>query len=258
MLLLLPSLALAAPARAQADAPAECAIATLSDSVPANGATDVPVDIAPFFVFRGSCGVAAPYTLTVYQNGVAEPVHTEVYDFPAFQSAGESWMLDADFGELLAETAYTVELTTDWGEQVQLGFTTGSDYADVISGGVPGVSIEHGSQADLGAGLFSTAVELTLTSAGRGQGAYVVREGGADRAVVLATGESQSVSLSWNSFERAHEICLTAIERDGIGNWHGPSDETCIPLEKTRGCTHTAPWLAGWMLLPLLGLRRQR
>ena len=44
MLLLLPSLALAAPARAQADAPAECAIAPLSDSVPANGATDVPVE----------------------------------------------------------------------------------------------------------------------------------------------------------------------------------------------------------------------
>ncbi|MEZ4316012.1 MAG: hypothetical protein R3F61_00840 [Myxococcota bacterium] len=242
----------------QAAAPADCAIAALSESIPADGATGVPVDIAPLLVFRGSCGVAAPYNLRVYlASDPITPVHEDVYDFAAFEPAGESWLLEADFGTLLPDTAYDIEMESEWGERVLLGFTTGSGTIDPVVGGVPGITLDYASQVAHGGGLYTTEVEVTVTSVGSGDGVYRIREDGFDRAVVLASGASDTVSLSWSSFEKQKEICVSVIERDGAGSWFGPSELSCVSVERSSGCSHTAPWLAGWLIVPLLGLRRR-
>jgi hypothetical protein len=61
-----------------AEADPACAISTLTDSLPADGAQGIPTDLAPLLIFEGDCGVPAPYTLTLYEDGVSEPIRTDV------------------------------------------------------------------------------------------------------------------------------------------------------------------------------------
>ncbi len=267
MLVLASMLALSPSALAQdtAAAPAtmDCALATLSQSLPADGATNVPFDVAPVLLFEGTCGVPAPYTVSLYRAGETDPARTDVYDFAAFQTAGAATLLELDVGSLDEDTAYTLELSTDFGDVETIAFETGSSATPTISGAAPAIAIDDATQSQFEQGWSEIRVDLTLTSAADDPSlsTYIVRSGGFERTVLLATGASDTTSLAWGVDDPLDEVCVTAIERDGTGSWHGPSEEVCADLDTgSSGCSASgvAPSALSLLAGLLLPLARRR
>lgn len=252
MLSLLTLTALARPA--ELAAPEECVVAQLSSSLPASGATEVPVDVVPFLVFEGNCGPAVPLTLTLSVAGGATVSQTQV-DFAAFELAGETWLLEPTFPELEPSTDYVLDIASEWDEPRSVSFTTGNDAASPLpAGSTPTLTLDSLDIEKDGFGGFLVSTEISLAAAGGGDGISMVRQDGEPRAI-LPTTES-SATLEWWTDSRPSEVCLSVIERDATGIWHGPSEESCMK-SSGLGCSHTPPWLAGVFVLPLLGLRRQ-
>ncbi|MCB9675964.1 MAG: hypothetical protein H6737_12650 [Alphaproteobacteria bacterium] len=246
-------------ALAKADVAFVCDLSTLTATVPAADATDVPVDLAPLFLWEGDCGIDTPVTVTLSRAGEIGPVFTQDFEFGAFTSNGATWMLEPDWGTLDADTVYTVEITNPYGEATLFGFTTGSRTAESIAGGAPGVVIDDARQAKLNRWTHPIEVDLTLTSAGESGGVFVLRDGGTAVGVAITDAPTGTATVTWTVGEREREVCITAVQRDETGAWHGPSDETCAKLQGARGCSHTAPFALGWLAMPLLlGLRRAR
>lgn len=260
------SLLSASPALAQDTAalPAttDCGLATLSQSVPADGATDVPIDLAPLLLFEGACDIPAPYTVSLFLTGGTVPLRTDVYDVPAFQTVGGTALLEPDLGALQADTAYTVELQDGFGGLQQIAFETGSGSVPTITGAAPGVTIDDARRTGFEQGFNEVRVGLTLTSAADdpSMSTYIVRSGGLQRSALLATGPTDSISIGWSVDAPLDEVCVSVVERDGSGTWHGPSDDVCADLasSSSSGCSTTGfppsalRVLGGLLAFPLL------
>jgi len=247
-------------ASALADAaPEECSPATLSQSIPAAEAVNVPIDIAPLLIFRGNCGLSASYTVRLTASGDPTPLFETTYDASDFAIAGENdSLLEPDFGLLTADTDYIVQVTNDFGEDRQFGFSTGQGVVEPITTGLPTVQIESAQQDKLSRDFYYNQIDLSITSAGAGDGAYIISREGVEIGALVATGPTTPYTIFWNDSTLEDRMCVTVVERDPSGALVGPSAESCAEVTASRGCSHTSPWLAGWMILPLLGLRRSR
>lgn len=244
-------------AAARADAAYYCEIAGLESTVPASGATDVPIDLAPALVFVGDCGIDAPITLALRTPAQPEPVFEQEFTYDAFVQSGTAWLLEPSWGVLEPDTAYTVEITSSFAESRQFGFTTGSRQAEPLSGVLPGVSIAFASQRRESSYAFPLELELDLTTAGPDAGLFLVRTGD-DARGLLVVPDGGVATIGWTASEWTREVCVTVVERDAFGTWHGPSDEACAEVEGARGCMHAPPWLGLLALAPALAIRRRR
>ena len=259
------ALALSTPAQADpADAPLACAVASFANSMPQDGETNLPVDLSPVLTFIGNCAIPAPYTVSLFREGETVPVRTDVFDAEAFSLAGDTALLELDLGGLDPDTAYTLEASGEFDQNpVVIGFETGSDTVAPFDGAAPDVTVNGVFSDRLAGGVIGIRVDLTLTSASETpeQSTYVIRSGGFDREIVLASGATQQFDLSYVESERPDEVCVTVVERDGAGTWHGPSDTQCAPVPRPVGCSVTGSpatgfgLLAGLLALPFLRRR---
>jgi hypothetical protein len=234
----------------------ECATATLVDSLPRQGDVDVPIDIAPLLVFdQGSCGPAFP--LIVQLKAGESLIDERRYESGGLGIAG-TWTVDLDLPELSPNTAYVLDVQSEWaGEQALLGFTTGSAPA-APRVGLPEATLESVDQIDLD-GIVQVDATLQITPVHPSSSAVVVRANGVERAFVLVDGPGE-YSVSWVDIDRSDEVCVSVVERDDLGAWIGPSDESCMPggplIDGARGCSHTPAWTGLFALLPLAFVRR--
>ncbi len=254
-------LSLSAHADRAFEAPEACEIAMLTGSMPADGATDLPTDLAPILAFQGNCGVPAPFTVSLFRGEETDPLRTDVYDFDAFSTVGNGGVLELDLGPLDADTTYTLVTDDDFGQSTTIAFETGSGTTAGFDGAAPSVSIDRVT-SDRVNGTWEISVDVTVTSASDDPtlSAYILRSGGVERDAFLASGPTDSRSLLLFESDRPDEVCVTAAERDAAGTWHGPSETTCAPVPKTIGCSSTALpastlGLLGLLALPLLRRR---
>ncbi len=251
--LLLTSAALAYPADEDM---APCGEPYVTGTVPAAGQADVPLDIAPAFVWYEDCGEGGSFTARLEQDG-------QVLAEETFQTAGQSsglarLVLDAD---LQANTAYLFVIEDSWSE-VEVAFTSGeglvvgSEPPVVISASAAASENQDGSyyvyttvQAELGQDPDQSSVLLLVDA-----------DGG-----ILAASTSSPAWMSDAVFTETapEEGCLLLAQEDGAGVRSEPL-EACAPAELlpyrggTVGCSAGGLAASVWLALAgLVALRRR-
>lgn len=243
------------------DGDAACELASLSSTQPAADAVDVPTDVLPLLVFRGSCGLDVPYRVRVTADGESVPLHDVEVDFDAFQPVGEGFLLELALPELQPSTRYEVVAASTFGEPHAFAFTTGAGPLGDIAG-IPQAELTAASTSgdrDFG---WSVEADLSFTPVGPGGSVFVVRSDAAERAVVLQSGTGPfDARTSWFAYDDpSSELCVTVVERTANGVWLGPSDASCVESDTERTGCATLPTPGGVLLLGVtaLALRRRR
>lgn len=212
-------------------APQECFTATPSVSVPATGATGVPLDITPAVVFvDGGCGVGQ-WQLTLTRGDDGSELGTVI-------ESPDDLLLELDLdGELDADTDYVLTLTPldGTGTQSLVEFRTGATHV-VPHGVVPQVSaVEPGWRSDT---LALRTVGTVEFGAGGGQDLLtrwtVSDPDEAFSGVLLATDavgtEAVRTVLVEGLGELPDEACLTVETRELDGVWN-VSETVCAAVE---------------------------
>lgn len=252
LLALLPSPAHAEPAAAAMDV--ACFGPAPTDSIPATGATDVPLDVSPVVVFNEDCGTATwTLVLTRGDDGV-EITRTEATVGTIAELAVPS-LLDP-------ETAYVLTLTDTSEREHVIGFTTGT--AESEASASPVVTAVGGgwTESDRMVEFFAYgtpgAHEALLE--------FVDDDGDVVGAAIVRAGEDVSAVWSRSRPRPPEEVCVSLAQRDVAGEWTESEilcDEVDVVNEDTtpRYCSSAAggaPAVFTAILAALAGLRRRR
>ncbi len=208
-------------------APEMCMAATPSQTAPANGATNVPLDVVPAVVFiDNGCG-NSEWVLTLTRDADGEVIATT--NDPSQDFLAEL-PLDAD---LDAETAYT--LTISGTQESVVSFTTGAALVQP-HGLVPEV-------LDLGASWDNVVQQVVLdgtvhNGAAAGQDLIVQwRSASSDGSSELtntfvdaAGTDAQRSYAAGSSIGLPSEWCLTPSIREADGTWND-GEQSCGAVE---------------------------
>ena len=237
---------------------APCMGPMVSQTLPAAGARQVPVDALPAFIWQEDCGEAGRFVAQLWQG--EELVHEEVFDTPGGQEGvGLERLMLKEL--LLPETDYLLRLSGPEGEQ-DIEFSTGTEQ---VVGAEPPELLDAQTQVSRYRWTFWAFTDLRVE-----QG----EDPDALSALLLLDGEGRAVAASTQSpvvldhyvagdiADLPEEICHSVVQVDGLGAESEPIEHCWNPEDPGlfEGCS-SAP--AGASLLAglcgmLLALRRRR
>ncbi len=233
------------------------------DTVPSNGATDVPVDVRVAVVFgEGGCVPALGTEVTLADaDGTAIPVALG----PGSDDPDGTWLIELVTDEaFVPETSYVVTMTPPFsGEVSQMGFTTGTGTVVGLTG-TPSLRVEETrweseSERSWG-GLVS--LDLAIEPAEDPDGLSVVQVKDADRddhgvqSFRVPASGAKHVTVSWIDGRRPDEVCPQVRQIDGKGVATEWSEPACADVP---GCsTASGPPALGLALLGMLTAAARR
>lgn len=232
MVTLLSSLAFADAAAEMDMAP--CMEAYVSATVPAAGATDVPVDVAPALIWADDCSMGGSFQLRLELDG--ELVAEHRVDAASGSRSGVGRMPLEQ--ELLPNSEYRLVIQDSW-QETELLFTTGEG---LVQGAAPPVVDSFSVEAWENGDGFSLSGSLSAT-----QGAdpdelslLILRS---LEGEVLAASDQTSSWLWFNEFSQdvPEELCVELVQQDGAGTESDPVVSCAVPsIESGMGCS-TSP-----------------
>lgn len=239
---------------------APCMTPMVGETLPAQGATAVPVDIQPVaLVFDGGCQLSETFLVELLEDsGDAEPtlLASETFTWSG-TAAGEVLRL-APGANLAAETDHLLRITPSSGELSEVAFTTGTGAVQGL-GGTPSLEASQATLYGRGADA-SLTVGWWLTPAPDPDGLSVVQLFDAEGVAVaadVAWGTEPLELYHWPAAEgRPREVCASAAQTDGAGRVSSVP-ELCQAVERS-GCTTAPGPLALGPLALLLALGRRR
>jgi hypothetical protein len=252
MIALLTTVALAQDNMAMDMAP--CMDPYVVSMFPEAGDVDVPMDMAPAFIWASDCGLTGEFQMVLELDG--ERIAETRVDADGSSSGMGRLFPDA---QLEAEAEYRVVISGGWDEQEVL-FTTGTELSQPTS--APEGSNYRVEAWDQGGGTFS--MSITLSSVGGedpdGQSLLVLRDS-EDGVVAASTADAGGLWFNYTvDGEPTEEVCVSLTQEDASGLASEAQEFCMMPIiERGGGCT-TAP--VGVPLVALfglaLGLRRRK
>ncbi len=240
---------------------APCGPNTISETIPAPLATDVPIDIVPSaMIVYGGCGGSA-FTMSLRLDGeeVASAAH----------AAEDGLLMAVDPGaDLAPDTTYVIEIVpAEGGETTSVGFTTGTGRAAPLDAAPRLIDLEAFVTRD---GWVSVQASLVPASSADGESfVALAQEDSPETRLFAAHAIGTGDVFSYGNFRvdtMPDEVCMVATERDLAGSW-STSEAVCVAPKIVRdtgsgGCLDTTrgspvAWISAGLALAAL-LRRGR
>ena len=236
---------------------APCGEPYVSGTIPAAGQQDVPLDIAPAFVWAEDCAEGGSFSVRLELEG--EVIAQQTFTTAAASSGLERLFLDED---LQAHTEYLFVIEDSWSE-VEVAFTTGEG---LVVGSEPPVVISASASASEnqdGSYYVYTSVQAELGQDPDRSSVLLLVD--ADGGVLAASANSPAWMSDAVFTETApEEGCLLLAQEDGAGVRSEPV-EACALAEilpyrgGVGGCSTGGLAASAWLgLVGLLALRRRR
>ena len=226
---------------------APCREPFVSSTLPAAGAGDVPLDVAPAFIWMDECGMSGSFQFALERDG--ERLAEERVDADGGLFGAGRLLLGED---LEADTEYLLVITADgMDELTEVLFTTGSGY--VQGAGDPELSgfLVDAWDRDDGLVGLSSMVDVTLGEDPDGLSLVLLLD--PDGEVLGATDRDSRQYLYGTLDELPEQYCVSAVQEDGSGV-RGDAVEICaVPAVEEQGICSTTP-LGASMLAGLFGL----
>jgi uncharacterized protein (TIGR03382 family) len=230
---------------------APCMGPVVTATLPAAGATEVPVDALPAFVWHEDCGEAGDFKAELYLEG--ELVFEQ--HFPTAGGVGlERLELDAT---LQPDSEYLLHLS-GVDQDLDVEFSTGQG---AIQGAEAPTLVSVGTEAWKDGGLFYlyTDVEATTGADPDSLSALMLLDEQGELVDVDVQPRSW-LSASSTSRSLPEELCFSLVQVDGLGAQSEPLETCSAPVFEGRmGCSSApvgASMLAGLLAL-LLTVRRR-
>ncbi|MDP2306155.1 MAG: Ig-like domain-containing protein [Pseudomonadota bacterium] len=217
--------------------PPACSMIALSDTVPAPGAVDVPLDARPAVVFSDGCfgGDGWLVALTLAEDASEVAIVTAGLDDLATTLLVEVFPAE----DLIPDTAYVLELTPDdgAGELVSVGFTTGTELVVGLTG-EPVLSVQYAQYAAKD-GEIEVSWSVKAATDPDVLSVLQLRDAEGDRGiqsfVVPASGATER-TLIWRDPVRPTEVCPQVRQIDGAGVATEWSEPVCTQVAGCGGC----------------------
>lgn len=191
-------------------------------TVPAAGATDVPIDARPALVFTDGCPTTTGFTVELTGPEGAVPG-----SFDASDLASTHLLELFPDAELAPDTDYTLSFGSETTERTTVAFRTGADRVEPLTGEPAVVTSELrwaaknlNVQATIHAIPDPTGLSvLTVTDGVHGSNAFLAEADG-----------PTDIDLSWAQATRPEETCLTIAQIDGAGRRTEGVSGDCEPV----------------------------
>lgn len=232
-----------AAALAQSDEAAEmdmaCMPLQISQTIPASGATNVPVDTTFSFVFDGSCGGAANWTLQIVDPSDNSVVASSTWTWDGAVPALATFDPEANLPE---NTSLLLNATGDGGYyygDVSIPFTTGAGTVQGLTGTLTAEVISatwyrDSSQAEVGA---------AVTPMTDPDGLSLLHVVGGNSQQFLSANDGLVEPFVWFTLvAEPEELCVDVSQIDGAGRESEPvtacaeAEIVGGPLGGGRGC----------------------
>jgi hypothetical protein len=268
MLLLLSALT----AQAEPSADVACEPAYVARTLPALGATGVPLDARVVIDLEGDCGGPTFYELGLYgidESGAEFLVESVEVPFVNINTL----LVLTPSDELAPNTDHVVRIVPSdgWGEMTEISFTTGEGSVQGLGEGRPEVQRMSAETYDPRAALIDVTWSAEVKAAADPDGLSVLLAlDPADNETIwegAVPDVDQAYFNGWmSSSDPISELCVQFVQVDGAGAWSLPT-ESCAKIESYEepkgelpwGCSGAAaPSSAALALFGLLTLRRRR
>jgi hypothetical protein len=242
------------------EADVACAPLTLTRSIPAANQTDVPVDVKPTLIFQGNCGGAHHWTFDIV-DGEGVVVYSQAWTWDDSVTAIVTITPDQDLPSnadlVLRATPSTDE--GDWGELVEVPFSTGDSHVVPLSG-PPSIAIDS-AEWFRSTQLVEIFADITPAADPQNLSLLRVHSNGGDFITPAQTLTGQA--FSWFEEDAPDEVCVTVTQIDGAGVESAPveaCEKPTVRLGGAGGCfggSRTTP-VSAFLLFGALGLFRRR
>jgi len=248
-----------------ADEDRMCAVPVVSQVAPAPDAVGVPLDIEAFFQFEVGCQDST-WALELVEADTQEVVATREINDADSDDYGAIFSLQPH-AELAPNTTYLLRATPVVGEGIvsETAFETGEGTMEGVSDDPEVIEILDAFAyrgEDGWVHVWATATpapdpdgmsRMYFETPGHG--------GDARGQQIVADRDSVELSALFTHTETPREICVVAVQVDGLGDEHR-STELCAEVERRKnpyGCT-AVPLQAGLLglIAGLLGVMRRR
>lgn len=268
MLLLLSVLS----AQAEPAGDVACEAAYVARTLPALGATNVPVDARIVIDLEGDCGGPSFYALGLYTfDEAGAELLVESVEVPFVNINTLLVMTPSD--ELAPNADYVVRIlpSDGWGELTEISFTTGEGYVQGLGEARPEVLSMSAETYDPRAAEISVTWNAEVKAAADPDGlSLLIALDPADNETIWAGAVPDADHAYFNgwlgSTDPISELCVQFVQVDGAGEWSLPT-ESCVEIQTYEepkgelpwGCSGAAaPSSAALALIGLLTLRRRR
>ena len=220
--------------------------------LPAQGATDVPVDVVPAITWSDDCALGGSFQLTLLLDDVL--LAEERVDLDGSARGGFAQLVFTE--ELEADTEYSFVVATEWGESEGI-FTTGSSL--VVGADAPEVT-DYRTYAQAGGdGFYVYGSVSAMPGEDPDELAFLVLRD-ANGEVVDASNDGV-LFHDWLAGEQPETVCLSLSQIDGTGV-EGDDQELCeapeVAEEGCQGCSSAPFSLPILSMLGLLIAQRRR
>ena len=249
-----------------------CEAAYVARTLPALGATGVPLDAQIVVDLEGNCGGPTFYELALYgfdESGAELLVESVEVPFVDINTL----LVLTPSDDLAPNANYLVRIlpSDGWGELTEISFTTGEGSIQGLGEGRPEVLSLAAETYDPDAAEISVTWNAEVKAATDPDGLSVLLAlDPADNETIWAGAvpdANHAYFSGWlSSTDPLSELCVQFVQVDGSGAWSLPT-ESCVEIETYEepkaelpwGCSGAAaPSSAALALLGLLTLRRRR
>ena len=242
-----------------------CEPAVVSFTSPSNQQVNVPVNAVPAIGLTWGCDIAPNYTLTLSTSeGEVASINVE-----ANRNGTNLFELPLS-NPMSADTEHTLEIVGEdgWGQSTVISFTTGSSE---VTGVTESASVQI-QQAILYTSDYEFAyaeTDLTVSPAADSDNLSIVRVYDVkdmEEPIFQLRTDTHLADQTLYHLDNLYapfdsEICLTATQRDGLGNISEMSEPHCATYEvrEERTCSVTSIAGMGWFmpLLAMAAIRRR-
>jgi hypothetical protein len=242
------------------EADVACAPLTLTRSIPAANQVDVPVDVSPTLIFQGNCGGAHDWTFDIHDaEGTILFSQTWTWD----DSVTALVTINPD-GDLPSNADLVLRATPstdggEWGELVEIPFSTGESHVVPLSG-APTVEITSAVWFR-NTQLVEVFADIVPIDDPNHLSLLHVQSNGGDFVTPAAPMSDQA--FSWFEAEAPDEVCVTVTQIDGSGAASEAVKACENPTHRLSGgggcfgASRTTP-VSAFLLLGAVGLFRRR
>ena len=196
-----------------------CMPLQILQTVPSNGATNVPVDTTFSLVYDGSCGGATAWTFEILDPSDDSVVATQAWTWNGAVPALATFDPEAD---LPANTALVLQATGDGGyyNTLAVEFTTGSGTVQGLSGTLTAEVVSATWYRDSNQAEVITSV----TPAADPDGMSLLHIVGGNTQVFLSAADAATVepALWFTQAAEPAELCVDVSQIDGAGRESEP------------------------------------
>ncbi len=249
--------ALAVPAEDMA-----CEMIRVEQTLPADGASDVPLNAGFRLLFSPGCDGPSAWTVTL--TAADEPV--EQVQVNGGYEVADADVLVAFAAPFEADTDYVVLVVPNggWGEPLSVAFTTGAANAVALSG-APAILSLDSEVANPEPGWWAGMIHFEASTLADASGLSVLRvldvNDNPIKGEYGVSGAEVSGSFFWTQEENEEgEGCFKVIQENAAGAVSPVSEVVCVALEAgpaAKRCAHTSGGL-GWLSLGLLAVFGRR